>query len=136
MYLCVAGIDVASFYYDFSIVVCYFFFNFIISLHRIWLLKIWQWRWTIFFKIGLNMLLICMYSSIVQKQRYQNNSNMTSFIGYINDTMLKLTIYCNSHKPIDERIAQFLTEFMYLYRTVVHTSITISVMFLPIFFSE
>ena len=80
------------------------------------------------------MLLICMYSSIVQKQRYQNNSNMTSFIGYINDTMLKLTIYCNSHKPIDEHIAQFLTEFMYLYRTVVHTSITISVMFLPIFF--
>jgi hypothetical protein len=31
-------------------------------------------------------------------------SNMTFFIGYINNTMIKLTIYCNSLMRIDEQI--------------------------------
>jgi len=29
---------------------------------------------------------------------------MTSFVGYINNTMIKLTIYFNSHMCIDEHI--------------------------------
>ena len=32
------------------------------------------------------------------------NSNMTSFIGYVNNTIIKLTIYFNSHMRIDEHI--------------------------------
>ena len=32
------------------------------------------------------------------------NSNMTSFIGYIHNTMIKLIIYFNSHMPIDDQI--------------------------------
>ena len=34
----------------------------------------------------------------------KKNSNMTSFIGYINNTMIKLTIYFNLHMHIEERI--------------------------------
>ena len=49
-----------------------------------------------------------MYSSIVLKQRYKNNSNMTSFIGYIDDEMIKLTIYFNSQKRIDEQITNII----------------------------
>ena len=32
------------------------------------------------------------------------NSNMTSFIGYIHNTMIKLIIYFNLHMPIDDQI--------------------------------
>ena len=36
----------------------------------------------------------------------KKNSNMTSFIGYINNTMIKLTIYFNLHMHIEERITK------------------------------
>ena len=35
-------------------------------------------------------------------------SNMTSFIGYINHTLIKLTIYFNSHMHIDEQIKNII----------------------------
>jgi hypothetical protein len=56
---------------------------------------------------------------------------MTSLIGYI---MLKLPVYFNSHMRIDEQITNiFLSEFIYSYRTVVHTNIAILVLFLDIY---
>jgi hypothetical protein len=61
------------------------------------------------------MLLTCMYSSIVLKQRYKNNSNITSFIGYINDEMIKLTIYFNSQKRIDEHITNIIPYWMHVF---------------------
>ena len=36
------------------------------------------------------------------------NSNMMSFIGYINNTMIKLQIYFNSHMRIDEQIISII----------------------------
>ena len=36
------------------------------------------------------------------------NSNMTSFIGYINNTVVKLTIYFNSLMRIDEQITNII----------------------------
>ena len=60
---------------------------------------------------------------------------MTSSVGYANYTMIKLMIYFNSHIRIDEQITnKFLSEFIYSYRTVVHTDITIPELFLPIYF--
>jgi len=35
-------------------------------------------------------------------------SNMTSFIGYINNTMIKLTIYFKSHMRSDEQIKHII----------------------------
>jgi len=51
---------------------------------------------------------------------------MTSFIGYIDNAVIKLLIYFNSHMRLDEQIiTSFLSKFMYSYRTVVHTNIKI-----------
>jgi hypothetical protein len=65
-------------------------------------------------------------------------SNMTSFVGYINNTMIKLTIYFNSHMHIDEHITNiqtsFLTEFMYSYRIVVHTNMIVPILVLYLYF--
>jgi len=36
------------------------------------------------------------------------NSNMASFICYINDTMIKFTIYFNSHIRIDKQITSII----------------------------
>jgi len=35
-------------------------------------------------------------------------SNMMSFIGYINNTMIKISIYLNSHMHIDEQIINII----------------------------
>ena len=40
--------------------------------------------------------------------REKKNSNMTCFIGYINNTMMKLTIYFISHMRIDEQIINII----------------------------
>jgi len=45
------------------------------------------------------------------KKLYQdinNYYNMTSFTGYINNTMIKLVIYFNSHMHIDEQITNII----------------------------
>ena len=47
----------------------------------------------------------------------KKNSNMTSFIGYINNTMIKLTIYFNLHMHIENELqTSFLSEFIYSYK--------------------
>jgi hypothetical protein len=63
---------------------------------------------------------------------------MTSFIGYINNPMIKLTIYFNSHMCIDEQITNFqVNPCIHSYRTVVHTNIKMLVLFfLHIFFQN
>ena len=45
----------------------------------------------------------------------QYNSNMTSFIGYLNDTMIKLTIYFNSHMRIDEQITNIILYWIHVF---------------------
>ena len=47
------------------------------------------------------------------------NLNMTSFIGYINNTVLKFPIYFNSNMVL---FTSFLSEFTYSYKTEVHSS--------------
>ena len=79
------------------------------------------------FRINYHIALICEYS------------NMMSFIGYVNNAVIKLPIYFNSHMHIFRQIkASFLYDFVHLYyRTVVHTIIKMFVLFLYIFiFSE
>ena len=64
-------------------------------------------------------------------------SNMTSFIGYINYSMIKLTIYFNSHMCIavtNKLQTSFLSKFMYLYRTMVHANIKMSILFFTYIF--
>jgi hypothetical protein len=41
-------------------------------------------------------------------------SNMTSFIGYIHNTMIKLTIYFNSLMRIDEHITNIIISQFFL----------------------
>ena len=61
------------------------------------------------------------------------HDKMTSFIGYINNNVIKLPIYFNSHMRIDEQfITNFLSKFMYSDSTVVHTNINIFELFLVI----
>jgi hypothetical protein len=40
--------------------------------------------------------------------KINKNSNMTSFIGYLNNTILKLLIYFNLHMCIDEQIINII----------------------------
>ena len=49
---------------------------------------------------GLNLSLNAVWS--------KSYSNMTSFIGYIHNTMIKLTIYFNSLMRIDEQITNII----------------------------
>ena len=65
------------------------------------------------FRINYHIALICEYS------------NITSFIGYVNNAVIKLPIYFNSHMHIFRQIkSSFLCDFVHLYyRTVVHTII-------------
>ena len=39
---------------------------------------------------------------------YVNKQKMTSFIGYINNIMIKLAIYFNSHMRVDEQITNII----------------------------
>jgi hypothetical protein len=41
--------------------------------------------------------------------------NMTSFIGYINNTMIKLKIYFNSHMRIDEQIRNIIPQWIHVF---------------------
>ena len=43
------------------------------------------------------------------------NSNMMSFIDYINNTMIKLTIYFNSHVRIDEQITNIIPKWIHVF---------------------
>jgi hypothetical protein len=43
------------------------------------------------------------------------NSIMTFFIGYVNNTKIKLMIYFNSHMRIDEQITFAIPEFCFQY---------------------
>ena len=63
------------------------------------------------------------YDAKIQKEKIYLfiYSNMTSFIGYVNNPMIKLTIYFNSLKRIYEQITNIIpSEFMDSYRIVVH----------------
>jgi hypothetical protein len=42
------------------------------------------------------------------------NSNITSFIGYMDNTMIKLPIYFNSHMRIDEQIINIIPKFFHV----------------------
>ena len=42
-------------------------------------------------------------------------SNMTSFIGYINNTMIKLAIYFNSLMRIDEQITNIIPKLIHVF---------------------
>jgi len=53
---------------------------------------------------------------------------MTSFFGYINNTMIKLTIYFTCVLT-NKSQTLFISEFMYTYKTVVHTNIEMLVLF-------
>jgi hypothetical protein len=57
-------------------------------------------------------------------------SNMITFIGHINNTVIKLLIYFNSHMHIVKQ-----SHFMYSYRAVVHTNIKITHKILSIIIS-
>jgi hypothetical protein len=61
------------------------------------------------------------YDAKIQKEKIYLfiYSNMTSFIGYVNNPMIKLTIYFNSLKRIYEQITNIIpSEFMDSYRIV------------------
>jgi len=60
---------------------------------------------------------ICQTVMIVVFTLYISHSNMTSFIGYINNTIIKLTICFNSHMRIDEQITFVIPELVPIYRT-------------------
>ena len=58
---------------------------------------------------------------------------MKSFAGFTNNAVIKLQIYFNSHMLIvRQNKASFLLDFIYLYRTVVHTNIKMFALFLYI----
>ena len=58
---------------------------------------------------------------------------MTIFIGYINNAMIEILIYVTSRMRINGQIMEsLLDDFMYLYRTVVYTSIELFALFLYI----
>jgi hypothetical protein len=58
-------------------------------------------------------------------------SDMTIFIGYINNVMIEILIYFTSRMRIKGQIMEsLLDDFMYLYRTVVYTSIELFALFL------
>ena len=60
-------------------------------------------------------------------------SDMTIFIGYINNVMIEILIYFTSHMRINGQIMEsLLADFMYLYRTVVYASIELFALFLYI----
>jgi hypothetical protein len=44
---------------------------------------------------------------------------MTSFIGYINNVMIELTVYYTSHILIDTKVMDIVVS-TYLYRTMMH----------------
>jgi hypothetical protein len=47
----------------------------------------------------------------------QSYSNMTSFIGYINNVVIKLQIYINLHIHIVDKLwTSFLSNFMYIHK--------------------
>jgi len=48
------------------------------------------------------------YIYVCGQFRLKRYSNMTSFIGYINNTMIKLTIYFKSHMRSDEQIKHII----------------------------
>lgn len=65
------------------------------------------------------------------------HAQMTSFIDYVNNIVIKLSIYFNSHMPfVEQLLTSFSSEFMYSYRTVVHTNIKMLVLFFYIYFSR
>ena len=68
------------------------------------------------------------------------HAQMTSFIDYVNNIVIKLSIYFNSHMPfVEQLLTSFSSEFMYSYRTVVHTNIKMLVLFVSrhiIFFRQ
>jgi hypothetical protein len=47
--------------------------------------------------------------------RLVHYSNMTSFIGYIHNTMIKLTIYFNSLMRIDEHITNIIPLWIHVF---------------------
>jgi hypothetical protein len=58
---------------------------------------------------------------------------MTIFIGYVNNVMIEILIYVTSRMRINGQIMEsLLDDFMYLYRTVVYTSIELFALFLYI----
>ena len=62
---------------------------------------------------------------------------MTSFIGHINNTLIKFPIYFNSHMRTFEQIINIIREpskFMYSCRTMVHTNMQILELFQDIYF--
>ena len=61
-----------------------------------------------------------------------HNTNMMSFIGYINNAVIKLLINFNLHMCIVILRKSLLCDFMYLYRTVGHTNIKMFTLFLYI----
>ena len=58
-----------------------------------------------------------------------------SFTGYLNNTVIKLPIYLFRTCLLSNKLSSsFLCDFMYSYRTVVHTNIKYSYLFLNIYF--
>jgi len=61
---------------------------------------------------------------------------MTSFIGYIDDEMIKLTIYFNSQKRIDEQITNIIPLWIHVFiqDRGAYKHKNVRIMCLPIFF--
>jgi len=65
------------------------------------------------------------------------NSNMSSFIGYINNAVIKLRIYFSSHMGIVKQIININSKRFHAFIwTVVHTNIKMLVLFLCMLISE
>jgi hypothetical protein len=58
---------------------------------------------------------------------------MTSFIGYINNVMIELTVYYTSHILIDTKVMDIVVS-TYLYRTMMHKNMNMFASFSDILF--
>ena len=58
---------------------------------------------------------------------------MTSFIGYINNVMIELTVYYTSHMLIDTKVMD-IVDSTYLYRTMMHKNMNMFASFSDILF--
>jgi hypothetical protein len=66
----------------------------------------------------------------------KNNSNMMSFIGYINNTIIKLTIYINLHMHRRSNYKHHSLVNACIHTGAMHTNIKMPVLFLPLFFFQ
>jgi hypothetical protein len=76
--------------------------------------KLWWWPKTTWINYTLHVTPIVKYR-LTPHYVNKHNSNITSFFSYINNTVIKLPIYCNSHMRIVELIINIIPKWFHAF---------------------